>query len=354
MSDTEVHCTSKNTDNKLKFTDYKLELFQQNEVYDHFEAFWTTFGPSDLATKIDGSYDKFHRYKIFATNLVKIAWMNALERGTANYGLTEYSDLTHEEFSSTYLLPKYSINNHLKTKEYNFIEKITRTDPNPTSWDWREHNAVTEVKNQGMCGSCWSFSTTGNIEGVNAVKNGDLVSLSEQELVDCDKTDQGCNGGLMDNAFEQIMELGGLELESDYPYEGKAQTCDLDKSKIAVSIKSFHDVPVGDEDSMQDQLLETGPLAVALNAMWMQFYRGGVSHPWKKLCSPKMLDHGVLIVGYGVEPANPDHLPFPKPAQPYWIIKNSWGPGWGEDGFYRLFRGDGTCGIDQYVTTALM
>lgn len=104
---------------------------------------------------------------------------------------------------------------------------------------------------------------------------------------------------------------------------------------------------------MKAQLLETGPLAVALNAAWMQFYRHGVSHPWKILCSPKGLDHGVLIVGYGTEPAHPHHLPRPKPAQDYWIVKNSWGPGWGEDGYYRIFRGDGTCGIDQYVTTAL-
>lgn len=223
----------------------------------------------------------------------------------------------------------------------------------PTGYDWREHDAVTEVKNQGMCGSCWAFSTTGNIEGVHAVKYGKLIYLSEQELVDCDDVDQGCNGGLMDNAFDQVEKLGGLETEADYAYTGKAGKCSLDQSKIAVNITGHHDVPQGDEEAMVDQLLETGPLAVALNAMWMQFYRGGVSHPWKRLCNPAGLDHGVLIVGYGVEPADPNHMPLPKKEQPYWIIKNSWGPHWGESGYYRLYRGDGTCGIDQYATTAL-
>ena len=105
-----------------------------------------------------------------------------------------------------------------------------------------------------MCGSCWSFSTTGNIEGVHSVKYGELISLSEQELVDCDTVDQGCNGGLMDNAFDQVEALGGLETEKDYSYTGKAGKCEFDKSKIAVTISGHHDVPQGDEEAMVDQL----------------------------------------------------------------------------------------------------
>lgn len=291
------------------------------------------------------------RFSFFLRNLVRIAWMNAIERGTATYGQNDFAHISAEEFATFYKLPKHSISTHLTTKPRNYISPNYNMAP-PDEWDWRQHNAVTPVKNQGACGSCWSFSTTGNIEGVHAVATGDLISLSEQELVDCDTQDQGCNGGLMDNAFEEIERLGGLETERDYSYKAHGEKCKFDESKIAVKISGYHDVPQGDEGAMQAQLLETGPLAVALNAMWMQFYRGGVSHPWKKLCSPSMLDHGVLIVGYGVQAANPDHLPFPKPEQPFWTIKNSWSASWGEDGYYRLFRGDGTCGIDQYVTTA--
>ena len=355
--------SQQNQNQNLKFfNQIKIENNHQylmdKTIEDQFKEYLQKFGLSEAALALDNNQPEFlKRYLVFAKNVVKTAWMNVLERGSAKYGVTGFSDLTVEEFAKFYKMPENLISNHLRTKIRNFKMPSLSSNKNdnyepPSDYDWRQHNAVTPVKNQGMCGSCWSFSTTGNIEGVHAVATGKLISLSEQELVDCDKTDQGCNGGLMDNAFEQIEELGGLETEEDYKYEGQAGKCRLDKSKIAVNITGYHDVPVGDEIAMRNQLLETGPLAVALNAMWMQFYRGGVSHPWKRLCSPKMLDHGVLIVGYGVEPANPDHVPFPKKEQPFWTIKNSWGPSWGEDGYYRLYRGDGTCGIDQYVTTS--
>lgn len=333
-----------------------IDLLMNDQIlHPKYQNYIQEFGLSDLAQVLDGGENYLDRYAVFATNLITTSYMNLLERGTAEYGVTPFMDLTPSEFASTYKLPKTMIKNHLKTKKRNFKQPnytALTTGDDPEEFDWRQQNAVTEVKNQGMCGSCWSFSTTGNIEGVHAVATGDLISLSEQELVDCDKMDNGCQGGLMDNAFEEIERLGGLESEADYGYTGKAGKCSYDQDKVAVTINGFHDVPVGDELAMKHQLLETGPLAVALNAMWMQFYRGGVSHPWRRLCSPKMLDHGVLIVGYGVEPANPDHVPLPKKEQPYWIIKNSWSDKWGEHGYYRLYRGDGTCGIDQYVTTA--
>ena len=354
----------RNPKNIIKFSPQTLTienspLLHSSKVVQLFQQYLAKFGFSEVAKTLDNSgngVDYYNRYTTFAVNMIRAEWMNLIERGSATYGLTPFSDVSPKEFEFFYKLPKNMISNHLETKIRNFkhpkYDNLLAGGEDPTDFDWRQKGAVTEVKNQGMCGSCWSFSTTGNIEGVHAVATGDLISLSEQELVDCDKTDQGCNGGLMDNAFEQIEKLGGLETEEDYSYKGKQSSCKLDKSKIAVEISGYHDVPVGDEVAMKAQLLETGPLAVALNAMWMQFYTGGVSHPWKHLCSPKMLDHGVLIVGYGVEPADPNHVPLPRKEQPFWTIKNSWGPGWGEDGYYRLYRGDGTCGIDQYVTTA--
>jgi len=357
----------------------KLTPEKNSEIFNYFKIskyipeagtayiqFLKKYRHSDLAIKLDQNdpnfisakdiYNYEKRFPTFVKNLVKIAYLNLLERGSAIYDISEFSDLSSEEFDKFYKLPKNIFPEFLKNKKSENYLKINfeKLVYAPDAFDWRDQNAVTEVKNQGQCGSCWSFSTTGNVEGVYAVKTKKLISLSEQELVDCDNVDQGCNGGLMDNAFQQIENLGGLESEEDYKYTAHMGECHFQKDKIAVNIDDFKDVPVGDENAMQAQLLETGPLAVALNAMWMQFYTKGVSHPWKRLCSPAGLDHGVLVVGYGVEPADPSHKPFPKKEQPFWVIKNSWGGNWGEKGYYRLFRGDGSCGIDQAVSTSII
>merc|ERR1719239_683277 len=171
-------------------------------------------------------------------------------------------------------------------------------------------NAVTPVKNQGACGSCWAFSVTGNVEGQQAIKNGELLSLSEQELVDCDKRDN--------------------------------------RSKVAVRVSGGVEISQN-ETQMAQWLFKNGPISVGLNANAMQFYKGGVSHPWKFLCSADGIDHGVLIVGFGEH-----EYPLFHKKMPYWIIKNSWGEGWGEQGYYRLYRGDGTCGINMMTSSAVV
>ena len=207
----------------------------------------------------------------------------------------------------------------------------------PSSWDWRQHNAVTEVKNQGQCGSCWAFSTTGNIEGQWAIHKKKLVPLSEQELLDCDTVDQACNGGLMWDAFQQVIKLGGLESETDYPYETeKEATCKLQKNEIKASISGWTNISTN-EVEMATWLQQNGPISIGINANAMQFYMGGVSHPPSVLCRPTGIDHGVLIVGYGKTWLW---------RTPYWIVKNSWGPGWGEKGYYRVYRGKGVCGLN--------
>jgi C1A family cysteine protease len=213
----------------------------------------------------------------------------------------------------------------------------------PASVDWRANNAVTGVKNQGSCGSCWAFSTTGSVEGAHAIASGNLVSISEQQLVDCaylSYGNMGCSGGLMDNAFTYL-ESNNIETESAYPYEGVRGTCQYSTTKGQFGVKSFVDVVA----NSPDQLLAAaaiGPVSVAIEAdkAVFQLYKSGVMNDTK--CGTS-LDHGVLLVGYGSEN-----------GQDYWIVKNSWGVTWGEQGYIRLGRdnasGPGICGIQMQAS----
>jgi len=215
----------------------------------------------------------------------------------------------------------------------------------PTTVDWVGSGAVTDVKDQGQCGSCWSFSTTGALEGAYKIKGSSLTSFSEQNLVDCDTyknggKDMGCNGGLMDNAFEWTKKNGGLCTESAYPYTSgttkKAGTCSTSCSKVAgVAPKSYTDVSKNNENALMSALAQQ-PVSVAIEAdkSSFQLYKSGVySDP---NCGTS-LDHGVLAVGYGTEN-----------GQNFWNVKNSWGKSWGDKGYIKMARGvsgAGQCGI---------
>lgn len=277
--------------------------------------------------------EKAHRHGVFHSNVQRIAEHNA-KASSWKMALNHLADLTHEEFAATHLglnpAPPGSLSAHAPGAPFSH-GAITHT---PDHVDWRAEGAVTPVKNQAMCGSCWAFSTTGSIEGINAIKTGKLVSLSEQELVDCDtEKDMGCSGGLMDYAFEFVEKIGGLDTERDYGYWGMGGTCDADKMKrIAVSIDGHEGVPKSDEGALRKAVSQQ-PVSVAICASDLQFYGNGVVD---SCC--KELDHGVLAVGYGEEG-----------GRPYWTVKNSWGATWGEEGFFRLARDvedpDGTCAI---------
>ncbi|KAF9796341.1 hypothetical protein SFRURICE_001914 [Spodoptera frugiperda] len=318
-----------------------------HDLYHHVQAeqlfynFLTTYSPSYV-----NDYSQMQkRFEIFKNNIKKIHELNVHEKGTAVYGVTRFTDLTYEEFSSTYM----GLNTNLTNENQVPMTKADIPDIKlPEDFDWREHDAVTEVKDQGQCGSCWAFSVTGNIEGQWKMQSGQLVSLSEQELVDCDKLDDGCNGGLPDNAYRAIEQMGGLELESDYPYEGVGEKCEFNKTLAKVQISGAVNITTN-ETGMAQWLVHNGPISIGINANAMQFYMGGISHPWKMLCNPTNLDHGVLIVGYGIK----DYPLFHKKL-PYWIIKNSWGKSWGEQGYYRVYRGDGTCGVNQMASSAII
>ncbi|KAK1399287.1 Cysteine proteinase [Heracleum sosnowskyi] len=308
----------------------------------HFSLFKTKYAKSYSDQK-----EHDYRFSVFKSNLLR-AKRNQLLDPSAEHGVTQFSDLTPEEFGQRYL--------GLRTP------KVLQEAPNapilptgnlPQDFDWRDHGAVTGVKNQVSCGSCWSFSTTGALEGAHFLATGELVSLSEQQLVDCDHEcdqdgdcDAGCNGGLMTSAFQYTIKAGGLEREKDYPYTGKDGKCKFDKTKVAASVANYSVVSI-DEDQIAANLVKNGPLSVGINAAWMQTYIKGVSCPY--ICSKNRLDHGVLLVGYGAA----GYAPIRLKEKPYWIIKNSWGENWGEHGYYKICRGQkyDTCGVDSMVST---
>ncbi|KER34144.1 hypothetical protein T265_12432, partial [Opisthorchis viverrini] len=279
--------------------------------------------------------DDEYRFGVFKDNLLRAHQLQIMEKGTAEYGVTQFSDLTSQEFETHYLGLKYE---GMPDTEESSPRKHVVMDED--SFDWRDHGAVGPVLNQGSCGSCWAFSTIGNIEGQWFLKTGDLLRLSEQQLIDCDSVDEGCYGGYPTKAYGAIIEMGGLELNSDYPYKAFAEKCQMDRQKLRVYINDSVVFPRS--ESLQAEVLKLmGPLSSALNANSLQFYKSGIVHLPVTSCVPQALNHAVLTVGYGTEN-----------GLPYWTVKNSWGTAFGEDGYFRIHRGSGTCGIDRLVSTA--
>jgi len=277
----------------------------------------------------------FSRFQIFKSNSAIIKEHNKLNH-TWTMGINEFADLTFSEFHARYTGYKHRDNSYLRSK--NAPHNLHINAPAPTSVGWRTKGIVTDVKNQGQCGSCWSFSTTGSLEGAFAQKNGNLVSFSEQQLVDCSAAqgDQGCNGGLMDDAFQYIIQNKGLCTEASYPYTAATGTCQTTCTTVPGSnIAGFTDIPSGNEAALLQAIAIT-PVSVAIEAdqQSFQFYSGGVMNA---ACG-KNLDHGVLAVGFGTDPAS---------KLDYYIVKNSWGATWGEAGYIRLVRGIDQCGISD-------
>jgi len=314
--------------------------------------------------KYTGATEYNQRYENFKNALQRIERHSKHNR-PAKFALNKFADLSEEEFAETHKMQPASaqalaisclahgISAELK---YNVSDL-------PTAFDWRPQGAVTPIKDQGQCGSCWTFSTTGNIEGQYFLKYGKLLSFSEQLLVDCSQAccdlpgygnvcNQGCNGGWQWTAFFDVMSWGGLELESQYPYTGSDGSCKKQDNLLTAKITNYtclsrtNGAPA-DEDQMAGYLQQHGPLSIALNAGYLQSYGSGVIDPWFPgvECDPTALDHAVLIVGWGVQKGVLEDVP-------YWIVKNSWGSDWGESGYFRIYRGKNVCGVANAVSSA--
>lgn len=296
--------------------------------------------------KYDSEVEDRFRMKIYADNKHKIAKHNQLyEQGLVSFklGTNKYTDLLHHEFVQ-------AMNGYNRTTKHNkglygkkkeergaaFIPPAHVSYPDHV--DWTKKGAVTDVKDQGKCGSCWAFSTTGALEGQHFRKSGYLVSLSEQNLIDCSAAygNNGCNGGLMDNAFKYIKDNGGIDTEKSYPYEGVDDKCRYNPKNSGADDVGFVDIPSGDEEKLMQAVATVGPVSVAIDASQnsFQFYSGGVYYDMD--CSSTDLDHGVLVVGYGTDENGGD----------YWLVKNSWSRTWGELGYIKMARNrQNHCGI---------
>ncbi|XP_047318999.1 zingipain-2-like [Impatiens glandulifera] len=290
--------------------------------------------------KVYNGIDEFEkRFEIFKDNLVFIDAHNS-ENRTYKVGLNVFSDLTDEEYRSYYLGMKYdadlqSVQSELDNQRY----AVSSGEILPESVDWRTKGAVSPIKNQGKCGSCWAFSAIAAVESINKIVTGQLIDLSEQELIDCDRASLGCLAGYILTAFQFIVRNGGIDTEKDYPYREAKGTCNATKMKSkVVSIDGWERVPPYDENSLKKAVAQQ-PISVGIEAYGKEF-KNYVSGIFTGYCRTS-LDHALVVVGYGSEK-----------GLDYWIVKNSWGTNWGEKGYMRIERnnvpsgkGKGKCGI---------
>ena len=291
--------------------------------------------------KLYSSFEEYkYRSKVFERNLDTIKEHN---KGSSSWtmAVNKFADMTPQEFKAKFTglsMKKRNTPNPWDLNKLEFDFKFSRTIP--ISIDWSTLGAVTPVKNQEQCGSCWAFSTTGSVEGAWFLAKKELVSLSEQQLIDCSTAEgnNGCNGGLMDYGFQYILSNGGITSENQYPYTATGpNTCQAANKTIVAKISAYHDVPVNSDAAFMEALTQQ-PISVAIEAdqSVFQFYSGGVMSA--TTCGTQ-LDHGVLAVGYGS-----------LNGADYYKVKNSWGADWGMSGYILLGRGgafapSGQCGI---------
>jgi len=282
------------------------------------------------------------RLAIFSENLKRIEVLNKDSEinGGATFNVTKFSDYTPEEFKSIFLnsLIKGVRHRHRKVLALPGVAV-------PDTYDWKTTGKITPVKDQGQCGSCWAFSVTENIESVwliaKSLTTADFQPLAPQQIVDCDGSDGGCNGGDPPTAYEYVISAGGMEPEKDYPYKAEDETCRFKKNEVTVSITGWKYITKSkDEAAMKEAVATVAPLSICVDAEPWQSYSGGIMTA--RQCG-NQLDHCVQISGYDT-----------SASTPYWSVRNSWGSDWGENGYIRLQYGANTCGLADEATTAVI
>lgn len=299
---------------------------------------WNKFKKSHNKEYLNEEHEEY-RFGVFKTNLERIEKHNEeYSMGLHSYavGVNVFADWTAEEFKRHMFGTRHG---NTTSKSSGTFIKLPKSVQIDDAVDWRSEGAVTPVKNQGQCGSCWAFSTTGSLEGAHFRQSGKLVSLSEQQLVDCSGKygNEGCNGGLMDNAFEYIKANGGLDTEESYPYHAHNEKCHFNKKTIGATLSGYIDVPSGDEDALKQAVATAGPVSVAIDVTEdnFMFYKEGIFVDDSCSNGRESLNHGVLVVGYGS-----------NSTTDFWLVKNSWGTSWGESGYIRMARNlNNMCGI---------
>ena len=322
--------------NKKIFIITLITLFSfSNSIYESMEEFNSLIKKYKKHYSSESEYKK--RYEIYKENKKKIQTQNKNSKNT-KYTLNEFFDITEEEFSQ-----KYTSKIPMDKKFLSTIKKAEiKLEPNeiiPEEYDWSKI-IPQNIKKQGECGGCWAFSTTSILESKYYNLTKKKVILSEQELIDCSKTNNGCQGGAMEKSFKYLLETG-VCLEKNYPYEERDELeCRKKEENDIVKVKSFQFISEKEEE-MKIALYKFGPLAGAINSYPLMFYSNGIYQPSFSWFCPPMINHAIVIVGYGVEN-----------GVKYWKVKNSWGSDWGEDGYFRLVRGEEACGINVYTLTA--
>ncbi|GIX82500.1 cathepsin L [Caerostris extrusa] len=301
----------------------------------HWKEFKQTFGKSY-------SKDEEFKRRIIWENKIKWIVKHNLQAdlGFHSYhmGINKYSDLTYEEFTRSMM--GYRPGNLSESIASHWLPLSNIQLPDTV--DWRAQDYVTPIKDQESCGSCWAFSATGSLEGQHKKKTGYLASLSEQNLVDCVTGNAGCAGGWMDTAFQYIKNNNGIDTEVSYPYKGIDDTCHFNPATVGATCTGYVDVGP-DESSLQQAVATIGPISVTIEANDRFInYKGGIFDD--PTCGGSLLNHAVLIVGYGTEG-----------GQDYWLVKNSWGVSWGLGGYVKMSRNKSNqCGIASKASYPLV